>query len=64
VVQPINTIHSDADIRIAQRTKAARLAVGLMAAPLASTNIQEAPDAGMFPEAMIARREQPPCVSA
>jgi hypothetical protein len=49
VVQPINTIHSDADIRIAQRTKAARLAAGLMAAPLASTNIQEAPDAGMFP---------------
>jgi len=49
VVQPINTIHSDADIRIAQRTKAARLAVGLMAAPLASTNIQEAPECGHVP---------------
>jgi len=45
VVQPINTIHSDADIRIAQRTNAARLAAGLMAAPLTSTNIQEALDA-------------------
>ena len=45
VVQTIHTIHSDADIRIAQRTKAARLAAGLMAAPLTSTNIQEALDA-------------------
>jgi hypothetical protein len=45
VVQPIYTIHSDANIRIAQRTEAARLAAGLMAAPLTSTNIQEALDA-------------------
>jgi len=64
VVQPIHTIHSDAHIRIAQRTEAARLATGLMAALLTSTNINEAPDAALFPEATIARREQPQCVGA
>ena len=42
VVDPIYTIHSDAGIRIAQSDKAARLAPGLKAAPLASAHIHEA----------------------